>query len=572
MKNNLIVKGDRALRKGDEDKLGFRGIAGRVGTALIDHASDGGLVVGLEGKWGSGKSSLLFLIQEELEKLAKHQRPTVINFRPWLVGDRDALLANLLTSLISGVDQVAEKEDQSSAQSRAQAIAVAEALRKFTVVICKAGDAVELLGSKAGIASVGWIGKLMNVVGKLLSCKPPEPSLEQLKHKLVESLTALGHRFIITIDDVDRLDPKEAIEVLRLTRSVADFPNVVYLLCYDSNILEHSIQKVAKVLSGRAYLEKIVQLTIMVPTPEPFQLRQWFSEELHKIASTKNDEESYRLQTIIDYEGGRQLTSPRSVIRTLDSIRFFWPPLSQAKCDLADLVWLQLIKDGNPRLFRWIENYCGMAAALSLGTARVEDAERERELSELNDAVGKGYFEDHLYSDFFCEQLAGVDALYGDKGENCFKLYQRVNEEVRDSAIRDGRISSPDHYRLYFALSGPTHALTQENLDTIWAAVDTGSKATEVLILKWHIEKSTGSLSKADFFLERLLSANEDTLQFIRCENLLVAFSNVMDDAYRERPFDTDWGVSLWGRAQKLISVLLEKVEEKKRAGLVDQM
>ena len=97
---------------------------------------------------------------------------------------------------------------------------------------------------------------------------PTPPQLSELKDKLARSLRELGHRFIITIDDVDRLEPAEVIEILRLVRSVVDLPNVIYLLCYESGILAHSIEKAAGVESGQSYLEKIVQLTVMVPKPE----------------------------------------------------------------------------------------------------------------------------------------------------------------------------------------------------------------------------------------------------------------------------------------------------------------
>src|SRR6516162_7756233 len=81
---NYSIKGDRPLDSGDEDKLGFREVAERIATSLIDRASQDGLVIGIEGAWGSGKSSLLFLIGNELEKLPRDQLPTIINFRPWL--------------------------------------------------------------------------------------------------------------------------------------------------------------------------------------------------------------------------------------------------------------------------------------------------------------------------------------------------------------------------------------------------------------------------------------------------------------------------------------------------------
>ena len=439
--STTAVKGDRALRSGDEDKLGFRDIAARIATSLVDHASDGGLVVGIEGTWGSGKSSLLFLIEDELAKLPKGQQPTVVNFRPWLVGNRDALLVNLFASLSKKIDQVALESGDATRTSVTKVKAVAEGLRKFAASLGKAGAAFEVAGDAAGFAPIKWIGSGLKAIRDWAKDKPADPSLNELKENLVTSLRDLGHRFIITIDDVDRLEPKEVIEVLRLARSVADFPNVIYLLCYDSRILSHSIQQAAKVESGRAYLEKIVQLTVMVPEPEPFQLRRWFGEELHSIASIKNDDELSRLKSVVDHEGGRQLKSPRSVVRALDSIRFFWPPLREAKADLADLVWLQLIKDGNPRLFRWIEGYCATAAMLSVGTARVEDAERARKLAALNETVEVGHFADYIYRHYFAQQLPGLEVDFSEDGGG-FKLYQRVTEEVRNSAIRNGRLAS----------------------------------------------------------------------------------------------------------------------------------
>lgn len=375
------VAGDRPLGAGGEDKLGFRDVARRIAQSLVDHASDKGLVIGIEGAWGSGKSSLLFLIEDELAKLPQAQRPSVINFRPWLVGNRDALLANLFASLSKELNLVALRAGDASGISKEKAKAAGEALRKFVSGLGSAGSAVELAGEAIAFAPLKWLGKGLRVAGSWAKGKSADPPLDVLKDRLVKSLRDLGHRFIITIDDVDRLEPAEVIEVLRLARSVADLPNVIYLLCYDSDILAHSVEQASRVQHGRAYLEKIVQLTVMVPQPEPFRLRQWFGDELRQFSSTRSDDELSRLRSVVDFEGGRQLRTPRSVVRALDSLRFFWPPIRDAGGDLADLVWLQLIKDGNPALYRWIEDYCATAAVLSLGTVRVDDAERAQQLN-----------------------------------------------------------------------------------------------------------------------------------------------------------------------------------------------
>ncbi|HLY47161.1 MAG TPA: P-loop NTPase fold protein [Stellaceae bacterium] len=568
---NYSVKGDRSLSSGDEDKLGFREVAKRIATALVDHASEDGLAIGIEGTWGSGKSSLLFLIADELGKLPRDREPTIIDFRPWLIGNRDALITSLFGELSRQLDQVALDAGDATRISVAKAKEAGEALRRFISALSKTGSAIEVAGDASGIGPVKWFGKAVKAVGEFVGKKPAARELSELKDKLVKSLRDLEHRFVVTIDDVDRLDPAEVIEVLRLVRSVVDLPNVIYLLCYDSDTLAHSIEQAASVKSGQSYLEKIVQLTVMVPKPEPLQLRQWFSDELHLIASPKDEDELSRLKLVIDYEGGRQLRTPRSVVRALDAVRFFWPPLREAKADLADLVWLQLIKNGNPALYRWIEEYCGTAAALSLGTARVEDAEKARELAELLKTVARGHFDDLIFRHNFAEQLPGVELDHSQNG-NTFKIFERVSDRHRDEAIRTRRLASPDHYRLYFALAGPSHALTQDDFASMWAAAEAGADEAGMALLHLHDEHAAGSLTKADLLLERIKSGAYEVLAPGQCENLLIALSQVMDEAYRHHPFDRFWVNSLWDRAEGLIPLLLRRLEPPRRAAVVTAM
>ena len=568
---NDSVKGDRALSSGDDDKLGFREVAKRIATSLVDRASEDCLVIGVEGAWGSGKSSLLFLIGDELGKLPNDRKPTVINFRPWLIGNRDALITSLFGELSTQLDQVALNAGDATRISVAKAKEAGEALRRFMSGLSRAGSAIEFVGDASGSAILKLSGKAVKAAGELADKKPTPPQLSELKDKLAKSLRELGHRFIITIDDVDRLEPAEVIEIMRLVRSVVDLPNVIYLLRYDSGILAHSIEKAAGVESGQSYLEKIVQLTVMVPRPEQFQLRQWFTDDLHLIASAKDEDELSRLKVVIDYEGGWQLRTPRSVVRAMDSIRFFWPPLREANADLADLVWLQLIKDGNPALYRWIEQYCATAAAVSLGTARVEEAEKARELATLLATVADGHFDDLMYRHNFADHLPGVETGFS-KDESEFKIFERVSDRDRDEAIQKRRLASPDHYRLYFALAGPSHALTQDNFTSMWAAAEAGAQQAGAALLKLHEEHATGSLTKADFLLERIKGSANGTLAPGQCENLLVALSQVMDEAYRRHPFDRFWVSSLWGRAERLIPLLLARLAPARRVAVVTAM
>jgi len=568
---NYSIKGDRPLDSGDEDKLGFREVAERIATSLVDRASEDGLVIGIEGAWGSGKSSLLFLIGDELRKLPKHQRPIIIDFRPWLIGDRDALITSLFSELSRQLDQVGLNAGDATRISVTKAKEAGEALRSFMNGLSRAGGVIEFAGEASGIGLLKLAGKGAKAAGDAAGKKPAPPPLSELKDNLIKSLRDLGHRFVITIDDVDRLEPAEVIEILRLVRSVVDLPNVIYLLCYDSDTLAHSIERAAGIKGGHSYLGKIVQLTVMVPRPEPLQLRQWFSDELRLIASAKEEDELSRLKLVIDYEGGRQLRTPRSVVRALDAVRFLWASLHEAKVDLADLVWLQLIKDGNPALYRWIEEYCGTAAALSLGIARVEDAEKAGELGRLLATVDDGHFDDFTYRHYFAKQLPGVELDHSQNGSK-FDIFERVNDQDRDEAIRKTRLASPDHYRLYFALAGPSHALTQDNFTSMWAAAEAGAAEAGRALLHLHDEHASGSLTKADLLLERIKSGAYEVLAPRQCEHLLVALSQVMDEAYRRHRFDQFWVNSLWDGAERLIPLLLPRLEPARRAIVVTAM
>jgi len=568
--NEHTIKGDRALSSGDEDKLGFREIARRISMSLIDRASEDGLVIGLEGAWGSGKSSLLFLVSDELQRLPEAIRPTVINFRPWLIGNRDALISSLFGELSKQLDQVALNTGDATPVTVSKAKEASKALRSFMTGMSKAGALVEFAGKATGFGILEMAGEGLKAAGEATGDESA-PQLSDLKDRLVTALRELGHRFVITIDDVDRLEPAEVIEILRLVRSVVDLPNVIHLLCYDSDILAHSIEKAASVRSGHAYLEKIIQLTIMVPKPEAMQLRQWFSDELYKIARTKDEDELSRLKQVVDYEGGRQLKTPRSVVRALDAIRFFWPPLREIEADLADLVWLQLIKDGNPALYRWIEEYCATAALIALGTARVDKTENEQQLAALLATVPAGHFNDLTYRHHFAEQLPGVEIDYSKSGD-VLSIFGRVNDRNLDEAIRRKRLASPDHYRLYFALSRPSHALSHDDFTSMWVAAEAGAYQAGALLLKLYEQSAAGSLTKADIMLERIEGSAHEVLTPVQCENLLIALSQVADEAYRRLGFDPDWISSLWTRAQDLVPVLLSRLETKRRRSVVKTM
>ena len=562
------LSGDRAITSTSDDRLGFTSAAHKIAKSIMDIADGEGFVAGLEGKWGSGKSSLLFLVERELESLPDNVRPTVINFKPWLIGNRDGLLAYLFTELNKALAAYEHEQGDASRITANRAKEAGKALRKFGAGIGQVGGLVQVVGDASGFAPIKWIGMGLSKLKGIDSKR--EPQLDALKTRLTDALKNLDHKFVITIDDVDRLDPDEVIEVLRLARSVADLPNVTYILCYDRDILARAIERSAKVESGKAYLEKIVQLNVMVPMPETFQLRNWFADEvaaLFEIPETVRE----RFRAVIDYEGGRRLNTPRSVKRALDSIRFALPALKNDDVDIADLTWLLLIKDGDPELYRWIEDYCGTAAAISLGVGQVGDHENKQQLKRLMETDVGEALSDIMYRHHFCEVLPGMEIDYGEDGPPC-KIFQRVTDQERNQRIAERRLASPDHYRLYFAFGLPAHSLTQDDYNEFWNAADSDGGAVSNVLLDWHKNLVSGGLSKTDLLLERVISHGPDALSARRSENVLMGFAEAMDEANRIRPFSGLQFNTIWDRAEKLFKPLFERLPQRNRKTFLKNM
>ena len=103
---------------------------------------------------------------------------------------------------------------------------------------------------------MGWLSGLIQ----------QEETVEKLHAELSKALSDQKKRFLIVIDDIDRLSPDEALLIFRLVKSVGRLPNVIYLLVYDRDLAESIIAE-RYPSEGPHYLEKIVQAPFELPEP-----------------------------------------------------------------------------------------------------------------------------------------------------------------------------------------------------------------------------------------------------------------------------------------------------------------
>lgn len=234
---------DTPLKATKSDRLGFGEMARHLASSFVQNDLSRGFVVGVEGAWGSGKSSLVNLALEEM--IGQKDGPRVVRFAPWLVGNRNELLAQLFSDL----EPVILKSVPATEREETKAI-----LGRYAQV----SSGLAALADLAEAVGLPWAGIAARVLrrssGK--AAKLSERSLGELNEDLRKKLERLNHPIIVFVDDIDRLEPTEAAEVLRLIKAVADFPNVAYVLAYDVDVLAGSIERAIGISDGRAYLEK----------------------------------------------------------------------------------------------------------------------------------------------------------------------------------------------------------------------------------------------------------------------------------------------------------------------------
>lgn len=88
------------------DRLDRAGFAKKLTNLLYDEAKQKatGLVVGLTGPWGSGKSQTLLYVQEFLDDQVVQKPLLVMRYNPWLFSGRENMIASFLQSLSSLMD------------------------------------------------------------------------------------------------------------------------------------------------------------------------------------------------------------------------------------------------------------------------------------------------------------------------------------------------------------------------------------------------------------------------------------------------------------------------------------
>jgi len=257
--------GDPPIRKKKEDRLNRARFAEALAEQVAEAPGSGGVVFGLLGPYGSGKTSILNMVEETLKE--DFGDPVELWFNPWLFSGTEQLVEHFFEELAA---QLLEEPDDRLRR-------IGEALERYG----------KLLGPLRYVPGVGryveGAEKATGILGGLLKGREERPtSVRTRRRELEKALDKLDSKIVIFIDDLDRLSRREEIQdVIRLVRLNADLPNIVFVLAFDRWRVEEALAGVEG--DGRAYLEKIVQVVHDVPAIREVDLSRTLVEEINRI-------------------------------------------------------------------------------------------------------------------------------------------------------------------------------------------------------------------------------------------------------------------------------------------------
>jgi predicted KAP-like P-loop ATPase len=577
------LHGDRPIENPDDDRLGFRPAAEHVAKAIHTMASPDGFVIGIEGEWGSGKSSFINLVSDSLIRL--ENAPEIVRFLPWLISSREGLLKELFTEIIAKALNIESSEPvegwrkrtlqklgwqrystQAKHKKRLKSL-----LSKFSTRLVQAGKLADLLGA-AGAGAAAEAGT--NAAEEWLN----NGSLDKEKSQVRHELRFLKRKIVIFIDDLDRLEPSEVVEILRLVRAVVDFPNVVFVLCYSLDIITKNLSTALNVEKGEDFLEKIVQVSFSVPRPEAFDLRRMLRGELEALFPRlleENDPQSrsiqQRLSQVIDDEGGRALATPRHVIRAVNALRFHTAPVL-GEIDVSDMVWLQLIRLQSPKLYQWVENYLIEFAAKSAGASISKEgiASSLRKLNFTLDEMQKTHGAREAQMHSLASILPGVDFdLVGTDSVVELTLYKSENPA---RLVRDKRIGSPQHYRYYFALTAPQGAISDKLFSEFIKQTHESPEDAATYFYDLSSKMTPSGQAASQAILDRLKGKGIEQVPKHALPGLLRALAQSMDIAsltLGPGDFGRNW---IWGDAEHLFASAWRRISRKERERLAKNL
>lgn len=470
------IRGDYPIRDPKEDVLDRDAVAASFVEHVLELDASEGVVVGVFGPWGSGKTSFINLARKKFEERGS----PVFDFNPWMFSGTEQLVQRFFTELSS------EFSIQVGKLAKITKFLIEVRLRPVVVmldIICKIIKPlikflIKFSPSILAICNPG-ISLLMEVLGE--SLQDGKKEIKEQREKISE---ALKREFeeqpgIVVLDDVDRLTTAEIRTVFKLIRLTANFPNLIYIVACDRFRVEEALGEKGLPESGRDYLEKIFQLPYNLPEL-PEQILQEQIEET--VRGIHQDEKSIH-STPFDQEGDWHFVSlgiVEPLIRNMRDVRRYNAAVRgtlinlRGRVELADVLGLEAIRIFLPDVFRLLPS------VMDIITVASPSGKKARDIKDISEELFSDESENEEQEKIKkLREVAGTpekEEIVKQMLQYLFKYFSQTSRTslLKEELLKKRRVAHEDILRLYLECVPGPNLSALEKTKEILASMNDG--------------------------------------------------------------------------------------------------
>lgn len=469
--SNRKLRSDAPLTDPDNDLLGYSSFSSDLASIINGTKSDEEFVVSVYGPWGSGKSTALNFLEYYLNQA--DSQPIIVRFNPWWFSGE----ADLLERFFKHIESELETEEGFD-QVRAKLSNLSSALSNVP------------LSAVTGVPTQ----RLLLYLSRLID--PESANVEELKEDISEDLKTEDRRIVVFIDDIDRLAENEMAQMFQLVKSVADFPNITYILAFDRSVVVESLERDHIVRDGEEYLDKIVQLPQHLPIPEEDALDEFFADRVHQIVSESDVEfDQNHWQNV--YANGilPRLSTPRDAVRLSNAVITSHSRLGD-EANFVDLVCVETLRLFYTDAYEYIREHRDEF----INEGRVNRLNREDDFSDFFDTYTTSEADKEWFEEILTYLFPRVD-----DGSIMGSRYRENNDTFR----RRKRICHPEIFSFYFRQTIPGGELSSERIQSLVVLTNNPAEFADRLEQLTE-QEGRGGRSKANRFLRRFPDYTQD--------------------------------------------------------------
>lgn len=325
-KKDYALLGDApVLEAGRPDHLEFENPATVLAGAAIETANP--LTIGIFGEWGTGKTSLMRLIEQKVEERKSEAVP--VWFNAWQYEKEEHLIVPLIATISKELMRALEENTSWSDTVSDWVGKVGAALRSVAYGFCVKGKVGIPLVSEADVnlSAKNMIERYQDLTkDSLLQRSLYFDAFEQLEdlasNRPDRRKTDTPPRIVVFVDDLDRCFPEKAVELIEGIKLVLHQPGFSFVLGINDLIIKAFIRTKYEQeyrIDARHfedYLDKIVQVKVPVPQRKSDEMDAYIRALLEEgeVFSGASTQDLIPLVA----EAGRR--NPRSIVRLLNRI------------------------------------------------------------------------------------------------------------------------------------------------------------------------------------------------------------------------------------------------------------